>query len=433
MKTTILFIGGGYTTIWAYKQIVTPDIRKRIKAGQLELVVLCDRIHHYFHGFTGEVISGMLPATAICTPLQLLIPDATFIYGSATSVSPFLNTVKYLTQDGRKKEVHYDHLVIGCGTVDKDDSVAASVGVKKVDGLSNFLGQLKATLSACKAHTELKPTDEKEHIVLLGSGFTSVEMATNLSDYMQLNFGNIANVSIVNSGSGVLKEWQDAQPALVKYAEKIMKRKNIQVYRHSRVIERTKEGVYLSGGVFLKSRLVINAMGQQPQVLPGLKHLAMNPAGKIDTDAFLNAMGYDNIWCGGDIARIKKPFGNGDCPPNALWAIMQGSRIGRNIRRSLEGKRPLKFRFPGLGQAAAFGKGEGALELYGMAFKGWLAYIIRMGFFFYFFPAKMRLVSLYWQAIKEKRKEKTISHNDWKSGEEEDWISTQEKESLQVA
>lgn len=413
MKETILFLGGGYTTIWAYKQICkSRNIINKIGKGELELVVICDREHHYYHGFTGDVIAGVMPEEAICTPLHTLLPLAQLIDGTVTAVSPFMNSVKYIANNGQTKEIKYSQLVVGCGTVDKETAGHALKvsSIKKPNGLFVFQRQLENVLVEYQLMKEINPHQEKEHIVLLGTGFTSIEIATNMRDYIHKTYGDLVHITIINSGrtSSILKEWQQQQPRLVKYAEKMLHKKGIRLLNDS-IKEATTEGIETSNGTFLRTQLVINATGQKPVELKGLKHLTLNKENKVETNPYLNAAGYTNIWCGGDIALVKKPFGSGNCPPNALWAIMQGTRIGKNIRRTLQGKPPGKFSFRGLGQTAAFGKGQGALELFGLSISGWPAYVIRLGFFFYFFPAKTRLIKLCWQANVAKERVKPVS------------------------
>ncbi len=407
MKSTILFIGGGYTTLFAYKQICnSSSLVKKIKKGELELIIICDRKHHYFHGFTGDVIGGAMPEQAVYTPLKTIVPFAQLIQGRVTVVSPYLNTLKYTTKTGLSKELKYDHLVIGAGTVDNEktakDFAHSTFSIKKPKGLYIFRKQLDSLLLTYKDQQTLPDRKEKEHIVLSGAGFTSIEIATNMHDYMAEKYGDLVHITIVNSGDQLLKEWQQ-QPRLIKYAEKMLDKKGIRVLHNCTITATTAEGVKLSDGSFLKTQLVVNATGQIPVVLQGLKHLCLNKENKIETTDYLNALGHNNIWCGGDIALVKKPFGKGKCPPNALWAIMQGERIGKNIRRRLAGKVSAKFHFPGLGQAAAFGKGQGALELFGLPVWGWPAYLIRFGFFFYFFPAKLRLIKLCWKSYTESK------------------------------
>ena len=86
------------------------------------------------------------------------------------------------------------------------------------------------------------------------------------------------------------------------------------------------------------------------------------------------------------------PASGAACPANALWALKHGERAGDNIARALCHAPLRPFRYPGLGQAASLGTGRGAVELYGRQFTGWPAWLMRLGFFLYFMPARRQAV-----------------------------------------
>ena len=60
VRQRVVFIGGGYATLHAY-QVLARRRRREIRRGRLELVVISADDHHSFHGFTGEVLAGLLP------------------------------------------------------------------------------------------------------------------------------------------------------------------------------------------------------------------------------------------------------------------------------------------------------------------------------------------------------------------------------------
>ena len=80
-NTTIVMLGAGYTSLWAYKQLATRENKKKIADGTLKIIVISDRKHHYYHGFTGEVMAGIIPEKAIYTPLKKIMSWATVIKG----------------------------------------------------------------------------------------------------------------------------------------------------------------------------------------------------------------------------------------------------------------------------------------------------------------------------------------------------------------
>ncbi|HTF81014.1 MAG TPA: hypothetical protein VL947_04800, partial [Cytophagales bacterium] len=196
------------------------------------------------------------------------------------------------------------------------------------------------------------------------------------------------------------KEWGQYNPHLAKYTQNILDRMGIINLTNSYAKEVTDEGIYLSDGTFLRSRIIIHALGKNTVPLKGLKHLSLNSFKKIDTDANLNARGYENIWCGGDVSLVVKPNSQDYCPPDApLWAIRQGNTIGKNIKRAMNRQAPEKFGFSGLGHVYSLGIGKGVVELYDITLWGWMAYLARIILLFYFFPAKGRLLGIWWRHL----------------------------------
>ena len=121
---------------------------------------------------------------------------------------------------------------------------------------------------------------------------------------------------------------------------------------------------------------------------PDWSRLASTPAGRYVADRFLKATGWTDVWLAGDIAEVALPRGSGPCPIDALWAMKQGDLAGANIARATVGAPPERFGFGGLGQAAGLGNRNGISELYGLTFRGLLAWFIRVSFFAWFMPRR---------------------------------------------
>lgn len=399
----VVFLGGGYTCLFAYKKFYSGQIRRQMARGELSVTVIADRTDHYFHGFTGEVLAGLVKAESILTPLAQLFPGARLVFGRVTTVAPFLQSLKFThCESGTTEELHYDQLVVGCGTEDRKSTLPGltefALSTKVPFGLDKVMARLSHLTMGPEAARGLK-------VAVVGSGFTAVEMATNLAEYLQgqakrrkANFPP-AKVILFAKQSGLLREWQNKRSGLVRYAKNILAKAKIELRESEELLE-LRNGEMLCQNGLEPVDLVISAIGQQVVPLKGLRHLTVNEAQKIETQQNLLAIGTNNVWAGGDIALVSRPFADQFCPPNALWAIMQGGRIGKNFKRVFAGKKPQPFRFPGLGVAASFGIGRAACVVLGVPLTGWLAWLVRLGFFLYFFPALGRLFSLNWGAQK---------------------------------
>jgi NADH dehydrogenase len=77
-----------------------------------------------------------------------------------------------------------------------------------------------------------------------------------------------------------------------------------------------------------------------------------------------------------------------------LWAIKAGAHAGRNVARTLKGRHTSRFRYRGLGQAASFGLGRSAAELYGVTFTGPVAWLLRLAFFVRFMPSRRNALAV---------------------------------------
>ena len=78
----VVMIGGGYATLHAYRSLV----RRVGSAGILTITVVSADDHHNFHGFTGEVVAGLLPLIVTRTPLTEVMPRARVVHGRVVRV-----------------------------------------------------------------------------------------------------------------------------------------------------------------------------------------------------------------------------------------------------------------------------------------------------------------------------------------------------------
>ena len=84
MKRVVL-LGGGYVTLHAYGALAR-RLRGELRRGEVEIVVISADTVHNFHGFTGEVVAGLLPIGLTQTPLTEAMPRARVLHARVTRV-----------------------------------------------------------------------------------------------------------------------------------------------------------------------------------------------------------------------------------------------------------------------------------------------------------------------------------------------------------
>jgi NADH dehydrogenase len=370
--TRVVLLGGGYVTLHAYATLARRRGRD-LASGELEIVVISADRAHRFHGFTGELVAGMIDPDRVATPLAEAMPLARIIDGRALSIDTVHRSVSYRRGEDPVEVLTYDHLVVGTGAREPASEVA---------GLERYGRTLRGPdeIAALADHLGTVPGTP---VVVAGGGIAGAELAAAIADRGH-------PVTLVHSGSRILGEWSD-QPGLVARAEKELDRLGVRVLRGVRLTEVTPTTAVLSDGTTLAAATVVAATGQRPVHIPGLDPWR-DERGRLRTGRTL-AVRY-GVWAAGDGARVEHPKSGEPVPANALWAMKGGDHIGRAIARRLSGKAPRVFTYRGLGRAASFGLGHGISELYGVPFTGALAWMLRLVFFLRFMPSPARAVGV---------------------------------------
>ncbi|MHC2998413.1 NAD(P)/FAD-dependent oxidoreductase [Microbacterium sp. HJ5] len=367
--TRVVLLGGGYVTLHAYATLVR-RLGGAVRRGELEIVVVSADHAHRFHGFTGELIAGVVRRDRLATPLAEAMPLARIILGRATGVDTDRRTVSFRRGDDAPIEhLSYDELVVGTGAKEPTAEVA---------GLRRYGHTLRGPdeISALADHLTTVPGGP---VVVAGGGVAGAELAAAVADRGH-------GVTLVHSGDHIMGEWDD-QPRLVARGAAELAERGVTVRTGVRLVEVTPTTAHLSDGSVLATGTVVAATGQRPVRIPGLDRWR-DEHGRLRTHRTLAVT--PGVWAAGDAARVAHPVTRRPVPANALWAIKGGDHIGRSVARALRGRRATHFGYRGLGRAASFGFGDGISELYGIPFTGAVAWLLRLVFFLRFMPSRAR-------------------------------------------
>jgi NADH dehydrogenase len=375
-----------------------------LRNGDVKVTIISPEGSHAFHGWFGEVMSGVMPMGRQIASLREICPQARILRGTAIRIDLAQQIVSVRLKDGEKViEEPYDHLLLSQGT---DDDLARVPGLakygwslKEAGGLQAVRNHLLRMAEEVDATPESPDCDQRLSIVIAGGGFAGVEICAAIAELFQALrrfypslYTHKPRITLAHSGELLLPQLLPRFTGLVTYAKKHLERYEVDVRLDTRLVEVTEGGARLSDGDFVAASTVLSTLGQCVVPLPGTESLPSIEKGRLVTDSYLHVAGSPNLWTGGDVAHVIHPKTRQPCPANALWAIKQGVWIGDNIGLTVKGRPLRRFTYPGLGQAACMGIGKGILELYGISFTGWLAWFIRLGFLLYFMPSRRQAV-----------------------------------------
>ena len=363
MKRLVL-LGGGYVTLHAYGALVR-RLRGELRRGEIEIVVISADTVHNFHGFTGEVVAGLLPIALTQTPLTEAMPRARVLHARVTRVDLVARRVHFTGG-----ELAYDALVVGTGGREPLDAV---------DGLAGRGLTLRGPGDLADLLQRVQVLDGP--VVVVGGGLAGVELAAALA-------ARAAPVVLVQSADRVVPALHTEQPRLAARCTAELGRLGVDVRTGVRVAAVDDGSVTLSDGSVVRTHVVLATTGQRAVALAGLESLPRDDRGRLVTTRDLLVA--PDVWSAGDAASVAHPRSGLPVTANALWAIKAGDHVGRNVARALRGRAGTPFRYLGLGQAASFGVGRGVADLYGFPLTGWVAWLMRVGFFLRFMPSRSR-------------------------------------------
>jgi len=369
----IVIVGGGYAGLHAFAQI-SKRLGSRIHSGDVSLTLVAREPYHVYHGWIGEVLAGHLSFRSTFTILPTLLRGQ-YVEGDVQKVDPVRQVVELVTPDGVNRELPYDHVLVATGSRDP---------FKRLPGLAEHGWCFKDNRDMQRLMDHLEHFSG-QRIAVVGGGMAGSETASALRERFR-RLGRDVNVELVTSGDQLFRQLHPRFSRLAAQGTHILESQGVVIRRNARVVAIGPQGPVLENGEIVLADMTVVAAGVEFSAVPGLERLERTPAGRYVADRYLRSPGQDNLWLAGDLAEVAMPSGQGVCPADALWAMKEGDLVGANIARAVLG-RPIKpFSFRGLGQAAGLAGGSGISELYGMTFRGRLAWVLRVAFFAWYMP-----------------------------------------------
>ena len=232
----VVLLGGGYVTLHAYAGLMR-HAGRAVRRGDVQVVVISIDDAHSFHGFTGEVLAGLLPYDRTRTPLVEAMPHAHVVLGRATAIDPERRLVRYELVDGTdesptERVLDYDALVIGTGGREPAAAVPGLAEHGFTLRAPGDIAVLTERIREAAAHRGIR----RHTVVVAGGGLAGVEMAAAVADLG----GARVRVELVHSGDAILPELRDDQPRLARRAEQELERLGVRAVSYTHLTLPTK-------------------------------------------------------------------------------------------------------------------------------------------------------------------------------------------------
>jgi NADH:ubiquinone reductase (H+-translocating) len=376
VRPTVVIVGAGFGGLTCARRL----------NGTSVSVELFDRSgFHLFTPLLYQVATALLNPSDIGYPLRTVFRHSENVrvhQAMVVGVDVTQRSVRLSTG----QNVSYDYLVFATGSTDNyfgNDAVAdASLGLKTLEQAARLRNHVLACLE--RADEEKDPDERRALLTFVvgGGGPTGVEYSGALGELIHLVAGRDypgvpraeVRIILVEAGARLLGGFSKH---LGDYAERILRKRGIQVRTGTRVETADERSVTLTGSSVIATRTVVWTGGVRPSLPATDPPLVVALSQRAKVDSHLRVVGRKDVFVIGDAAACED---GGELPMLSAPAIQQGRYVARAILRDVAGRpgdSPFRYLDKGtmatIGRNAAVAHLRGGVELTG--FLGWLAWI----------------------------------------------------------
>ena len=405
----IVIVGGGFagtTLARSLERMLPPGHR---------VVLVSEESYTTFNPMLAEVVGAAVFPEHVVAPIrQMLRPGSRFIMGRVTSVDPTRRVLIASTLAGRQ-EIGYEHLVLAFGTranMELVPGLAEHALPLKLIGDAMFIrNRVLQRIARIELETDPVLRRRLGHFVVIGGGFSGVEVAGTLADFLRgacRYYPRVASdelrVSVLEGAERLLLE---LPASLGRAALASLSGRGIDVRLEARAASVDANGVTLESGEVLAAATVVCTIGTKPNPLAARLGVPLL-RGRVVTAPDLSVPGTRGTWAIGDCALIGNDRPRADArpdrkgtepviyaPPTAQFAVAEAHAVARNIAAQIAGRATRPFRYTSKGSMATTGRLKGVAQLFGIRLSGLPAWLLWRAYYLLQMPTLGRKLRIW--------------------------------------
>jgi NADH dehydrogenase len=398
-RERVVIVGAGFA---GYQ---TARTLSRLLGDKAEIVLLNPTDYFLYLPLLPQVAVGILEPRRVTVSLTGTLRRARLVLGEADRVDLESRRVGYVDPEGGRGELAYDRLVLTVGSVNK---------LLPIPGVAEYAHGFRGLPEAIYLRDHITrqvelagATDDRAQgaaratFVVVGAGYTGTEVAAQgklftdslVSEQTVWRHGPRPRWLLLDIAPRVLPE---LDPKLSVTADRVLRRRGIEVRTGTSVREATPAGVTLDNGEFVATRTLVWCVGVRPDPLVSEVGLPLE-RGRLLVDAWLNVPEHPEVFACGDAAAVPDLTRPGEYTPmTAQHAGRQGKTAGRNVAASLGVGERQTYQHKDLGFVVDLGGVKGAANPFGVPLSGLLAGAVTRGYHLAAMPGNRLRVAADW-------------------------------------
>jgi NADH:quinone reductase (non-electrogenic) len=333
----VVIVGAGFAGFNAAREL------SRRAGASTEIVVINSTDYFLYLPLMPQVSGGVVEPAHIRVSLARRLHKMRFVLGTANHVDPEQQVVHWAGPEGAAGQVGYDRVILTVGSVNKLLPIPGIAdyahGFRSISEAMYLYDQIMRQLELAAVAADPEERRARCTFVVVGGGYTGTEVAaqgqlltTRLARTLPGLAGQPIRWLLLDTAPRLLPE---LDPRLSKTAERVLRRRGVEVLTGQSVAEAGDGYVQLTTGEKVPTRSLIWCVGVRPDPFVDHLNLATN-RGRLVVDEYMAVPGAPGIYACGDCAAVPDLTRPGQvCGMTAQHAQRQGKLVARNVAASL--------------------------------------------------------------------------------------------------
>jgi NADH:ubiquinone reductase (H+-translocating) len=365
---SVLILGCGFGGLWA---------AQGLRKAPAEVTVVDRTNHHLFSPLLYQVATGGLSAPSIAAPIRHILANQRNTAVLMAEIKEINKRERFIAlEDGTR--IRYDYLIVATGAAHsyfgREEWASYAPGLKTLEDALEIRRRMLVAFERAERETDPVKRAQWLTFVVIGGGPTGVELAGQFAEIarhtLKGEFRRIdpysARVVIVEGANRILTAYP---PDLSTKAQLQLERLGVTTWVGRMVTNVDAEGVSL-GDERISAKTVVWAAGVAASPLARSLDVPLDRAGRVKVEPDLSVPDHPEIFVIGDLASLE------GVPGIAPAAKQMGRLTAQNIKRLMQGKKTVPFRYRDWGQLATIGRNSAVAVIGKLKLSGYIAWLM---------------------------------------------------------
>jgi NADH:ubiquinone reductase (H+-translocating) len=381
-KDRVVIVGAGFAGFNAARELV------RLIGATADIVVINSNDYFLYLPLMPQVAGGLIEPRHLCVSLPRRLRKLRYVVGAVQHVDARRKVVSWVSPHDGSGEFGYDRLILTAGSVNKLLPIPGLTqyahGFRSIAEASYLRDHITRQLELAAVATDPSEREARATFVVVGAGYTGTEvtaqgqlLTARLARRMPGLAGQRVRWLLLDTAPRVLN---DLDPRLSRTADRVLRRRGVEVRTGQSVTQALPDYVQLSTGEKVPTRSLIWCVGVRADPLVGGIDLKTDK-GRLVVDEYMVVPGAPEIYACGDCAAVPDLTRPGQvCGMTAQHAERQGRQVARNVAASLGTGTAAPYKHHDLGFVVDLGGFAAAINPLHIPLSGPLASLITRGY-----------------------------------------------------